>query len=233
MPPQGESKQYRVWALDDMMYGPVGCEVLREWVRDERLNAQSWVYCETTYRWIQAGRMTELRVLFGGEDSDPQRSVNGPALLKPAVLRRIRAFGELTDDDLAAIVRIGELVQFPAFHPIMRANTPSDFIYFVIDGQVRQRIMVRGREILIAVKEAGTTFGYISLFDGGPHLTDAVSDTPVTLFRVALEPFRNLCATHPDIGVPILFALGRTLSTRIRTDDRHLYELVVLNQTGR
>ena len=32
--------------------------------------------------------------------------------------------------------------------------------------------------------------------------------------------------------VPVLLALGRTLATRIRTDDRHLTELVTLNQSG-
>jgi hypothetical protein len=226
MTPQAESKLYRVWALDDSVYGPVTCEVLRDWVRDERILPDSWIFCETTRRWLTAGRMSELQVLFGGEDI-----ADSNALLKPAVLRRIRSFGELTDDDLAEIVRLGELVQFPAFHTIMRANTPSDSIYFVIDGQVRQRIMVRGREILIAVKEAGSAFGYISLFDGGPHITDAVSDSPVTLFRVPTDKFRQLCSTRPEIGVPVLFSLGRALAARIRSDDRHLYEMVVLNQT--
>lgn len=232
MPPQAEVKQYRVWAADDVVYGPVAPDVLRDWVRDERILPDTWIFCETTRRWNLAQQLADLRVLFGLEDSAPP-AAESAGLLKPSILRRIRAFGEMDDDALAAIGKLGEIIQFPAFHTIMRANTPSDEIYFVIEGQVRQRIMVRGREILIAVKESGTSFGYISLFDGGPHLTDAVTDTPATLFRVPLERFRNLCSARPELGVPILFSLGRTLATRIRSDDRHLCELVALNQTGR
>lgn len=215
--------------MDDSVYGPATADVLRDWVRDERILPESWIFCETTCRWLKAGQMAELRPLFG-LDAVGTGEGGTSLLLKPAILRRIRAFGELSDDDLAEVVRLGEIVQFPAFQTLMRANTPADAIYFIIDGQVRQRILVRQREILIAVKEAGTSFGYISLFDAGPHVTDAVSDSPVTLFRIPTASLRDLCAARPDIGVPILFSLGRSLAQRIRSDDRHLYELVALNQ---
>ena len=228
---KSESRQYRVWALDDSMYGPVAAEVLRDWVRDERMVAESWVFCETTQRWRKAGQMPELRALFGeAPEAEGGGGVGMPLALKPAILRRIRAFGDLSDDDLAEVVRLGELIELPAFQTIMRSSSPSDFIYFIIDGKVRQRIMVRSREVLIAVKEAGASFGYISLFDGGPHITDAISDTAVTLFRMPTDRLRDLCTVKPEIGVPMLFSLGRSLAGRIRSDDRHLYELVVMNQ---
>ncbi len=231
MTPISAPKLYRVWAMDDVVYGPVTAEVLRDWVRDERMLPETWVFCETTRRWNPARELAELRPLFGEEDSP---ATDAPAnAIRPAVLRRIRAFAEMDDAELSEIGRLGELVKPPAFQTLMKAGTASDAIYFVIEGQVRQRIMVRDREILIAVKESGTAFGYISLFDGGPHITDAITDSPSTLFRVPLERFRKFCSTHPEIGVKILFSLGRTLSTRVRSDDRHLCELVVLNQSGR
>lgn len=229
MTPKAESREYRVWALDDSVYGPVRMDVLRDWVRDERIVPESWIFCETNRRWQQAGQIPELEALFGLDSPEPALG-DGPQPLKPSILRRIRAFGELSDGDLGTLIRMGELIQLPAFQTIMRANSPADVIYFIIEGQVRQRITVRQREILIAVKEAGTSFGYISLFDGGPHVTDAVSDTPVTLFRIATTRLRDLCAVRPDVGVSILFSLGRSLAQRIRSDDRHLYELVALNQ---
>jgi|JI10StandDraft_1071094.scaffolds.fasta_scaffold168818_2 hypothetical protein len=229
MTPQSNPPAYRVWALDDSMYGPVAAEVLRDWVRDERILPHTWIFCETTRRWRQAAQMAELRVLFAG-NGDLEADIVIDPRMKPAILRRIRALGELSDDDLAEVVRYGELIQLPAFQTIMRANSASDAVYFIIDGQVRQRIMVRQREVLIAVKEAGASFGYISLFDGGPHITDAVSDSPVTLFRVPTARLRELCNARPEIGVPLLFSLGRSLAGRIRSDDRHLYELVALNQ---
>lgn len=229
MNPPVASPTFRVWALDDSMYGPVPLEVLRDWVRDERLVADSWVYCETSRRWQTAGQMPALRMLFGTDLSSDEDLEPHP-LLKPAILRRVRAFGELGDEDLVALTRIGEMVQLPAFQILMRAASPSDSLYFIIEGQVRQRIHVRQREILIAVKEAGSAFGYISLFDGGPHVTEAVTDSPVTLFRIPTAKLREFCAARPEAGVSILFSLGRSLAQRIRSDDRHLYELVALNQ---
>lgn len=229
MTPQSAASEYHVWALDDSIYGPVTTEVLRDWVRDERIIPGSWIFCQSTRRWRQAGQMAELRPLFGLDEERSQGDETS-LVLRPAILRRIRAFADLNDDDLAEVVRLGEIVQFTAFQTIMRANSPSDAIYFIIDGQVRQRINVRGREILIAVKEAGASFGYISLFDGGPHITDAVSDSPVTLFRIPTHTMRAFCIERPEIGVPLLLSLGRSLAGRIRSDDRHLYEQVALNQ---
>lgn len=230
MSPHVAPKQYRVWAMDDVVYGPVTPDILRDWVRDERILPDSWIFCESTRQWNAAREITELRVLFGLETESASEESQA---IRPAVLRRIRAFGELSDDDLAAVGRLGELVKVGAFQTLMRAGTPSDAVYFVIEGQVRQRIMVRDREILIAVKESGTAFGYISLFDGGNHITDAVSDSPAILFRIPLGRFHHFCKTRPEIGVNILFSLGRTLATRVRSDDRHLCELVALNQSGR
>jgi len=229
MTPPVAAPSYRVWALDDSVYGPVTLEVLRDWVRDERVVADSWVFCESSRRWQPAGQMPGLRLLFGEEEALVPGMEAHP-MLKPTILRRIRAFGELSDDDLAVLTRFGEVVQLPAFQTIMKAAAPSDALYFIIEGQVRQRIHVRQREILIAVKEAGSAFGYISLFDGGPHVTDAVTDSPVTLFKISTARLREICTQRPEAGVSILFSLGRSLAQRIRSDDRHLYELVALNQ---
>ncbi|MCW5556731.1 MAG: cyclic nucleotide-binding domain-containing protein [Verrucomicrobiae bacterium] len=229
MNPPVVAPTFRVWALDDSVYGPVTLEVLQDWVRDERVVSDSWVFCETSRRWQPACQMAGLRLLFGQEEA-PAADLEARPRLKPSILRRIRAFGDLSDEDLHDLSPCGDVVQLPAFQTVMRANTPSDAIYFVIEGQVRQRIHVRQREILIAVKEAGSAFGYISLFDGGPHVTDAITDSPATLFRIPTVKLREFCAQRPEAGVGILFSLGRSLAQRIRSDDRHLYELVALNQ---
>jgi len=229
MNPPVAAPTFRVWALDDSVYGPVTLEVLKDWVRDERVVADSWVFCETSRRWQPAGQMAGLKPLFG-EDDTPAAGIEPHPILRPSILRRIRAFGELSDDDLQVLSQYGDVVQLPAFQTVMRANAPSDALYFIIEGQVRQRIHVRQREILIAVKEAGAAFGYISLFDGGPHVTDAVTDSPVTLFRIPTAKLREFCTQRPEAGVGILFSLGRSLAQRIRSDDRHLYELVALHQ---
>ena len=102
-------------------------------------------------------------------------------------------------------------------------------MFFLLEGTVRLRLLAKGREILIALQEVGGVFGQISLFDGGPRVTDAVSDTPVTVLKIGAASFKLFCQSHPEIATPILLGLGRTLASRIRTDDKHLCEIVAMN----
>lgn len=236
MPATVSSPGFKVLALDDVCYGPVDLQQLIDWARDERLMAETWVLCVGTQRWQKAAHMPQLRELFSTlEPPDVALSIQdaGPGTpVRPGILRRVRVLADLNDEQLTELAKIGEVIRFPAFTAVMRAGTIGDSMFFVLDGQVRLRIIIKEREILIAVQEAGGVFGQISMFDGGPRVTDAVTDLPATLFKVSSVTFKKLCANRPDIGTPVLLALGRTLATRIRTDDRHLTELVTLNQSG-
>lgn len=227
IPMQIPQPEYRVWALDDVIYGPVPLESLRSWVRDERIHQGSWIFCEKNHRWQTAGDLPGLRELF--EVADTPQSLAGADEVRPAMLRRIRVLSELTDSQLAIVAQHGEQVRFNAYTTIMKMGAPGDSLFLVLEGHVRQRIFVKEREILIGIQEAGGQFGQISLFDRGPRITDAISDTPVTLFKIDGDRFRALCHAYPEIATPILLSLGRTLATRIRTDDKHLCEIVAMN----
>jgi len=207
---------------------------LIEWARDGRILSETWVFCVASQRWLQAAQLPELRELVSQlEDPDTALAAvkegAGPQV-RPGALRRIKVLSELNDEQLGHFAKIGEVVRCPAFTPVVRVGSVGDAIYFVLDGQVRLKITVRNRELLISVQDAGGVFGQISLFDGGPRVTDVVTDAPCVLFRVPSQNFRKLCLQRPDIATIVLLALGRTLATRIRTDDRHLMEMVALNQ---
>ena len=227
-PMETSHPEYRVWALDDVIYGPVPLDSLRAWIRDERIHSGSWIFCERTRRWQQAGEVTGLRELFYVPESDATTAAADE--LRPALLRRVRVLSDLSEDQIAIFIQFGFLVHFPPFATIMKQGSAGDSLFLVIEGHVRQRIFVRDREILIGIQESGGQFGQISLFDRGPRITDAVSDTAVTLFKVEGESFREFCRLHPDIAIPVLLALGRTLAVRIRSDDKHLCEMVAMNR---
>ena len=227
---------FKVLALDDVCYGPVDVEALAQWVKDERVVADSWVFCLTEQRWLMASHLPELSQLFeppSDPEAVPDESADGTkAAIRPGTLRRMRVLSDLSDEQLTKVIEIGEIVRFPPFTPIMKVGDVGDSMYLVLDGQVRLRIMVKGHEILIAVQETGGVFGQISLFDGGPRITDAVTDAASMLFKITASKFRWLCETHPDIGTKVLHALGRTLALRIRSDDKHLAEMVAMHSGG-
>lgn len=220
---------FKVLALDDMLYGPVDLPSIQNWIRDERVNADTWIHCVTTKKWFPAADHPDLRPLLGLDPLDDTSGIN-PAL-RPSVLRRVRTLADLSDEQLRRVGKIGEVVKIPGHTTVMRVGTNGDGVYFVLEGQVRLRIMVRGKEILISLQDIGGVFGQISLFDAGPRITDAVTEVDSTLMKISVINFKRLCREYPDTATPILLALGRTLATRIRSDDKHLCEMVALNQT--
>ena len=227
IPMETPHPEYRVWALDDMIYGPVALDALRSWVRDERIHSGSWIFCEHARRWIQAGDLPGLRELFYVPESDLTAAASTE--IRPSMLRRVRVLSDLSEEQLSVVIQFGSLVHFPAFATIMKQGSSGDSLFLVIEGQVRQRIFTKEREILIGIQESGGQFGQISLFDRGPRITDAIADTPVTLFKIEGNSFRELCRLHPDIATPVLLTLGRTLAIRIRSDDKHLCEMIAMN----
>jgi hypothetical protein len=229
MSTQGQPQGYKVWALDDVVYGPVDLAVLLTWAQDERILPESWVFCEVNRRWTQALEFPELRPVFGLESTPPSQANSS---IRPGVLRRVRIFADLTDEQLIRFAQGGEIVHYPAFTNVMRIGSVGDSMYCVLEGQVRLRIHLKGKEILIAVLEPGGVFGQISMFDNGPRVTDAYTDMEVDLFKINGSNFRRICRQNPDAAVSVLLNLGRSLATRIRTDDKHLAELVAMSQAN-
>ena len=64
-----ETPLYRVWGLDSVAYGPVELPVLTNWVLDERVTADTWVFTEENHTWLRAAQLPELKIFFEGRSS--------------------------------------------------------------------------------------------------------------------------------------------------------------------
>ena len=216
---------YKLLGLDDSLYGPVDLPQLVDWAKDERIQPDSWLFCVATRRWFSAAEIAELRPHLPGLAA-------AVAVLRPELhpdqLRKIRAFSELTLDQLVRVAGYADVQQVPAQSVVMRAGGAGDSVFFILHGRVRLRLMAKGREVSIGEVETGGVFGQISLFDQGPRVADAIAETDLTLARITVFNLRRLIRTTPDLAVPIILGLGKTLATRIRTDDKHLCELAAM-----
>jgi hypothetical protein len=224
---------FKIWAVDDVIYGPVDLPQLVEWVQDERVIANTWIFSLHHARWSLAGDMDELRGIFS--DATPAApTVSAPLIpgIKPGTLRRIKIFAAMNDQQLGRFVQLMEVEKVPTFHEICRQGGPGDAMYCVIDGEVRARILVGGRETTLATFQAGDVFGEISLFDDGPRSADVLANSDTTLLKIPAARFDRLCQEHPDLATPFLLALGRTLTARIRNDNKRLGELIALSRLG-
>ena len=105
-------------------------------------------------------------------------------------------------------------------------------MYLVLEGELRVRLMIAGKESIIATLMAGEFFGEVALFDQGARSADVIANQNSTLLKISAEAFGNLLAQAPDIAAPYLFSIGKTLVARIRADNKRYQDSVKFARTA-
>jgi len=227
---------YKIWGVDDVVYGPVDLVHLVEWISEERVLGETWLFKLETQGWVRARDLDETRGLFERAPESPGAPVASEPLIpgiKPGMLRRVKIFATMTDQQLGRFVQLMEIEKVPAFREICHQGGPGDAMYCVLDGEVRARILVGGRETTLCTFQAGDVFGEICLLDDGPRSADVLANVDSTLLRIPGDRFDRMCREQAEIATPFLLALGRTLTARIRSDNKRLGELIALNRSSR
>lgn len=223
---------YKIWATDDVVYGPVELPLLVDWVGEERVLANTWVFSTEGQAWNRASDLPELVALFSSPSSTLTTSSDTQTHLipgiKPGSLRRVKIFSSMTDQQLGRFAQMMEVVKVLTFKEVVKQGGPGDAMYAVLEGELRARMMVGGKETTLATFHVGDIFGEITLFDDGPRSADVLANVDSTLLKISSAKFDELCAKHPDLATPLLLALGKTLTGRIRNDNKRLGELVTL-----
>lgn len=213
---------YKIWAVDDMVYGPVELPVLISWVQEERVTADTWVFSLAEDRWRRARDLAELKIAFrrklAAGATEPDAATAGG--LKTSVMRRVKIFAEMSDEQLAALINFVEPQPVRQWAVIVKQGDPGDAMYLLIEGEVRVRLMISGKETTLTTLGPGEFFGEISLFDDGPRSADIVANKECLVLKITVENFHRLAGDHPDLATPMLLAIGRTLTARIRADNK-------------
>ena len=225
---------YKIWATDNVVYGPVELLTLVGWIQDERVTAATWIYHEPKASWQKAGDMAELQAVFrsitkaaGGKSSDTTVLVPG---LRPGMLRRVKILAEMTDQQLGRFVQFMEVQKVRQFGEVVKHDSHGDAMFLVLEGELRVRLMVEGKETTIATLGTGEFFGEMSLFDQGPRSADVLANQDSTLLKISASAFQKLMTEAPDLYAPFLLAICKTLTARIRADDKRLSAAVKLNR---
>lgn len=226
------SNLYQIWGSDGLIYGPVELPVLIGWVQEERVEAATWIFDQDRNAWKKAAEVPELLTFF--RDGAPGRPAPGydtalmakaPAL-KPGSLRRIKIFAGFSDEQLTRLVQYMEASSVNQFTEIVRQGAPGDAMYFILQGEARVRLMIGGKESIIATLGSGDFFGEISLYDQGPRSADVLANEDSILLKITAAAFQRLVNEAPDLAAPFLLAMGKTLTSRIRADNKRFRESV-------
>ncbi len=220
--PEGEETGFTVWGIDQTAYGPVELPVLIDWIKDERVSADTWIYQGASGAWKRASEMPELQMFFHTKDNRTSfpSTLENPRGLDARALRRIRILSAMSDEQLVRFAGFVEVQKVPQWSVVVQQGEPGDAMYFVLEGELRVRINILGKETILATLAAGEMFGDIALFDHGPRSADVVANTDSVLAKVTSAGFDTLAREAPDLATPLLRAIGKTLTARIRADNK-------------
>lgn len=229
---------FKIWGIDNVVYGPVELPVLVGWVKEERVTADSWVFSEVENKWQKAGEMPELRLFFRQPGENRPLTGYDTALrsraprIKAGSLRRVKIFSAFSDEQLTRFLDYIEVKDARSFSEVVRQGEPGDAMYLLLEGEVRVRMLIGGKESTLATLSTGDFFGEISLFDHGPRSADVVANEDSILLKISAAAFQKLVSEAPDLAAPFLFAMGKTLTSRIRADNKRFRDSVAFARTS-
>jgi len=230
---------YFIWGVDDTPYGPVELPTLIDWIKDERVISETWVFSRNAAKWLQASEIPELRSYFGVKLVAPAPVAETAPLekptqkgFKPGMLRRIKILADLNDAQLAQLAEYLEVQQVSQWTVLFNQGDASDAMYLLMSGELRARTMVGGKETILSTFSPGDFFGDMALFDHGPRSADVLANVDSTLFKLSASSFDRLTREMPALATPFLQATARTLAARIRADNKRLARVTQQYTTG-
>ena len=224
---------FRVWGSDNISYGPVELPALEDWVRDGRVLPDSWVFAENRGEWARAGEMTELKSLFKSKAAG-----GGPAAptthgITAGALRRIRILADMDERQLASFLQYMEVLKFLPNAVIFKKGDHGDAMFLVLQGEVRARTMLGGRESTLSTLGVGECFGELAVIDKGARSADVVANTESVLLKISADALKRLFQEAPALAAPFLLGLSRTISSSVRRLTKRYEDSIVFARVAR
>ncbi|MEO7297267.1 MAG: cyclic nucleotide-binding domain-containing protein [Verrucomicrobiota bacterium] len=222
---------YKIWGVDGVIYGPVELPTLVNWVKDQRVTAETWIYCDQNDSWQKAGQLGELQLFFRTKTAANART-DDASQLKPGALRRVKILADMKDAQLERFAQFMELLPVRQWTEIVKQGEVGDAMYLVLEGEVRVRLMINGKETILAALAAGEFFGEMALFDNGPRSADVVANIDSVLLKISASSFQKVFELAPELAAPFLLATSKTLAARIRADNKRFKDSVAFARSG-
>jgi hypothetical protein len=220
---------YIVWGEDHVPYGPVELPTLVSWIKDERITSDTWLFVNQHEAWQKAAELPELQLFFRPKRTAASANVAAAQTLTgldPRALRRVKVLAGMTEEQLEQFARFMEAEKIPQWSVVVKQGDPGDAMYMILEGEFRVRTSIAGRETILATLGVGEFFGDIALFDHGPRAADVVANTEGLLLKVSAAAFGQLAREAPELAAALLLEVGKTLSARIRTDNKRFGDMV-------
>lgn len=226
------SNNYRAWGTDNIAYGPVELPALVAWIKQGKVTANSWLFKEKDGSWSRASDLPELKLLFKSK-LPPSAAASAESLgIQPGSLRRIKMLADVDERLLASLLTYLEVVKVAPFGTVVNKGEHGDALFMVLEGEVRARVMIDGKETTLATMGVGECFGEMAILDQGPRSADVISNQPSVLIKVSAGALKKMFAEAPALAAPFIFALSRVIVQRIRVLTKRYEDSIHFSRTA-
>src|SRR4051812_32138654 len=112
-------------------------------------------------------------------------------------LKKVPIFEELEDSLLKLLVVRSKSLSMDTGDALMTEGDEGKSIYILLSGNVRvDRKTSDGQVVSIAEREAGDSFGEMSLIDGQPRSATVVATAPCEVLIVDQNTFETIVLSH-------------------------------------
>jgi CRP-like cAMP-binding protein len=129
-------------------------------------------------------------------------------------LKQADIFWGLNPNLLEAIMAVGTRHAFATGTFVYRRDDPADFLYILMQGEVRLRLGDEGSEVF-TIATLGEVFGWSSLIGRDRHTLSALCSQPVTVLKFERRRLTALVEKDSDSGIIFYRQLSRALGNRL------------------
>lgn len=147
-----------------------------------------------------------------------------------ALLQRVPLFANLTDTQAASLAGSLDKKRFRKSETVIQAGGDPEALFVILSG--RAKVIVtnhKGKEVVLALLEAGNCIGELSLFDNQPHCATVVTTTQVDALSLRRCDFEQCILNNAPLAATIL----RGMAASLRKANRKIASLALTGVTTR
>ena len=146
------------------------------------------------------------------------------------LIRRVPLFSMLTNDQAQGIADSVVKRRFRRGELVIEAGRKSNALFILLTGRARVIAAdARGREVILAVLQAGDYVGEMSLIDNEPHSATVRTEIQSDMLVLGRPEFARCLPENSSLS----YAIMRGLVQRLRNADRQIESLALLDVYGR
>lgn len=118
--------------------------------------------------------------------------------------------------------------EFPLDTLLIEERERADCMAFVVNGRlsVKKLTSFPGKHVLVAILEAGSVVGELSVLERGNRAATVEVLEPCRLLVLSADDFDRLLDEHPKLGIKVLKRILHVVSIRVKKADDRLAKLL-------